>query len=44
MIAVYIAALSLGFAFGSVLAPHLFVMGMFTNAITAAGFNILAII
>lgn len=44
MIAVYIAALSLGFALGSMLAPHLYAMGMFANAIAAAGFNILAVI
>jgi len=44
MIAVYIAALSLGFALGSVLAPYFYSMGMIANAIAAAGFNILAII
>jgi predicted MFS family arabinose efflux permease len=44
MIAVYIAALSLGFALGSILAPHFYSMGMFANAIAAAGFNILAIL
>jgi predicted MFS family arabinose efflux permease len=44
MIAVYIAALSLGFALGSILAPHFYVVGMFANAVAAAGFNLLAIL
>lgn len=44
MIAVYIAALSLGFALGSILAPHFYSNGMFFNAVAAAVLNILAIL
>lgn len=43
VIAVYIAVLSLGFALGSMLAPYFYAVGMFANAIAAAGFNLLAI-
>jgi predicted MFS family arabinose efflux permease len=43
MIAVHIAALSFGFGFGSAMAPYFYSMGMFANAIAAAGFNLIAI-
>ncbi len=44
MLAVYIAALSLGRAAGALLAPWLYDMGILANALVGAGFNLAAIL
>jgi predicted MFS family arabinose efflux permease len=43
MMALFIAALSIGRAFGDVLAPYLYQGGMIVNALTCFVFNLLAL-